>query len=235
MSVVLQTNLGDIVVDLLIQDAPKNCANFLKLCKMNYYRGHVIHTVLSDSLFQTGDPSGTGKGGVSIYDAVNNQSQSLLIPHEIHPTRKFSKSGLVSMAGMGQKGNCSQFFVTTTNRHLSHLDGKHTIIGTVEEGMNVVDIINDSLCDEKHRPFTDIIILNTIILEDPFPDMVAIPNPIKKISNQVRSSHRILPSNIDPDTLVIKKDQKQSNIPAIETEEEKKRGLWTCIDSGNDW
>lgn len=67
MSVELKSSVGNIVIDLFCKDTPVTCLNFLKLCKIKYYNGHVIHTVEHDVLFQTGDPTGTGKGGDSIF------------------------------------------------------------------------------------------------------------------------------------------------------------------------
>ena len=67
MSVLLETSLGEIVIDLLVQDCPKACQNFLKLCKIKYYNYHLIHTVLKDFTCQAGDPTGTGEGGESVW------------------------------------------------------------------------------------------------------------------------------------------------------------------------
>jgi peptidyl-prolyl cis-trans isomerase-like 4 len=67
MSVILETSLGDIVLDLYVEDCPKACTNFLKLCKIKYYNGNLFHTVQKNFNVQTGDPTGTGRGGDSIW------------------------------------------------------------------------------------------------------------------------------------------------------------------------
>jgi peptidyl-prolyl cis-trans isomerase-like 4 len=67
MSVLLETTYGDIVIDLYTQERPITTKNFLKLCKIKYYNGCLFHNVQTDLLVQTGDPTGTGKGGCSIY------------------------------------------------------------------------------------------------------------------------------------------------------------------------
>jgi peptidyl-prolyl cis-trans isomerase-like 4 len=45
MSVLLETSQGDLVVDLFLEDCPKACENFLKLCKMKYYNNCLVHSV----------------------------------------------------------------------------------------------------------------------------------------------------------------------------------------------
>jgi len=67
MSVVIETTQGDVTVDLFLKERPKTCLNFLKLCKTKAYNLNLFHTVQSDFIAQTGDPSGTGRGGESIF------------------------------------------------------------------------------------------------------------------------------------------------------------------------
>ncbi|XP_053499062.1 peptidyl-prolyl cis-trans isomerase-like 4 isoform X4 [Ictalurus furcatus] len=67
MAVLLETTLGDIVVDLYTEERPKACLNFLKLCKINYYNYCLIHNVQRDFIIQTGDPTGSGRGGESVF------------------------------------------------------------------------------------------------------------------------------------------------------------------------
>lgn len=66
MSVLLETNVGDIVVDLFVDDAPIASQNFLKLCKLKYYNNCIFFSVQQDFIAQTGDPTNTGKGGESL-------------------------------------------------------------------------------------------------------------------------------------------------------------------------
>ncbi|CAN0889371.1 Peptidyl-prolyl cis-trans isomerase CYP59 [Linum grandiflorum] len=67
MSVLIVTTLGDLVVDLFTEKCPVTCKNFLKLCKIKYYNGCLFHTVQKDFTAQTGDPTGIGSGGDSVY------------------------------------------------------------------------------------------------------------------------------------------------------------------------
>jgi len=76
-----------------------------------------------------------------------------------------------------QKGmNGSQFFITLA-KELERLDGKHTVFGQVAEGFDVLEKINAAYCDEEGRPYVDIRILHTIVLDDPFEDPQNLPIP----------------------------------------------------------
>jgi peptidyl-prolyl cis-trans isomerase-like 4 len=66
--------------------------------------------------------------------------------------------------------NNSEFFITLTKSNLSSLNGKHTIFGSVVEGLEVLKKINETYVDEKGRPRMNIRILHTFIIDDPFPD-----------------------------------------------------------------
>ena len=70
MSVVIETNMGDITVDLYVAERPKACLNFLKLCKMKAFHFNLFHFVQRNFIIQTGDPSGTGRGGESIFKHI---------------------------------------------------------------------------------------------------------------------------------------------------------------------
>lgn len=76
MSVLLETSVGDIVIDLYTDECPMTCRNFLKLCKAKYYNGVVFHNVQKDYIIQTGDPTGTGRGGESMFGYGNHRLSS---------------------------------------------------------------------------------------------------------------------------------------------------------------
>jgi len=67
MSVLLETSVGDIVIDLYTERCPQASFNFIKLCKVKYYNFSLFHNVQKDFMVQTGDPTGTGSGGESIW------------------------------------------------------------------------------------------------------------------------------------------------------------------------
>ncbi|KIP06158.1 hypothetical protein PHLGIDRAFT_36067 [Phlebiopsis gigantea 11061_1 CR5-6] len=178
MSVLLETSLGDIVIDLEVEACPKTCENFLKLCKVYYYNLHAFFNVSKDFLAQAGDPSATGTGGESIWSLIASR-QGTKAPRyftpEFVPRLKHKEKGTVSMAvapGLedGTKGGCgSQFFVTLGD-NIDYLDGKHAVFGHVVEGLDTLDKLNDVFVDQEGRPFKDVRIRHVEILEDPFPD-----------------------------------------------------------------
>lgn len=189
MSVLLETSLGDIVIDLEVDNCPKTCENFLKLCKAYYYNLNAFFngvflsisfvqiidtlTVSKDFLAQTGDPTATGTGGESIWSYIASQSSSEIsipryFPPEIQPKLKHNSKGTVSMAVApaleGQKGGCgSQFFITLAD-NIDYLDGKHAVFGHVVEGLETLDKLNEVFVDQDGRPFKDVRIRHVIIL-----------------------------------------------------------------------
>lgn len=168
MSVMVVTSLGDLVIDLFTDRCPLTCKNFLKLCKMKYYNGCLFHTVQKDFTAQTGDPTGTGSGGDSVYKFLYGD-QARFFGDEIHLDVKHTKTGTVAMASAGENLNASQFYITLRD-DLDYLDGKHTVFGEVAEGFEALTRINEAYMDEKGRPYKNIRIKHTYVLDDPFDD-----------------------------------------------------------------
>ena len=186
MSVLLVTSCGNIVIDLFIDECPIACNNFLKLCKIKYYNNNLFFNIQHDYIAQTGDPTGTGHGGNSIYGHIKNERSSF--QNEVFKNKKHNKIGLVSMANDGKEdSNFSQFFITLRGENMDHLDMKHTIFGEVAEGEEILQILNELYCDEDGRPYQDVRIRHTYILEDPFPEPI-INNPPESPSSSSSSS-----------------------------------------------
>ncbi|KAL9654377.1 hypothetical protein ABK040_010404 [Willaertia magna] len=183
MSVLIETSLGEIVVDLWVEECPIACFNFLSLCQIKYYNNCKIFSIEKGAWFQTGDPTtNSGKGGNSIFHLIEEFKQQkksttikekIYFKDEINPLRKHNQQGLLCMANNNEKPNtnASQFYITTTNRHLDYLDGKHTIFGKVEEGLEVLQKINNVFTEKKGNievPIQIIRIRHTHILFNPF-------------------------------------------------------------------
>lgn len=177
MSVLLETSVGDIVVDLFVEERPRCSLNFLKLCKIKYYNFCLFHDVQRNFIIQTGDPTGSGEGGESIYGVLEGEEKRFIQP-ELVPKIKHTKSGMLSMVGGGSGEHASQFIITCSD-DLDYLNGKNTVFGEVAEGMDIVMKINDAYCDKQGRPYKDIRILHTLILEDPFDDPASLVVPDK--------------------------------------------------------
>ncbi|PNT77986.1 hypothetical protein BRADI_1g71640v3 [Brachypodium distachyon] len=168
MSVYIVTSVGDIVVDLDTDLCPLTTKNFLKLCKIKYYNGSLFHKVEKDFLAQTGDPTGTGTGGDSVYRFLYGD-QARFFRHEIRPELRHSRISTLAMASAGEDCNGSQFYVTLWD-DVEFLDGKHTVFGRVSEGFDTLTKINEAYVDGNKRPYKDIRVKHTYILDDPFGD-----------------------------------------------------------------
>jgi cyclophilin family peptidyl-prolyl cis-trans isomerase len=134
----LQTNAGPIVFELHDEDAPKTVENFRKLAGDGFYDGLIFHRIIPDFMIQGGCPEGTGTGGpgYTFEDEFND--------HKI-------VRGALAMANAGPNTNGSQFFIVTTEA-ASWLDGKHTVFGTVVDGMDVVDAIEATPTGPGDKP-----------------------------------------------------------------------------------
>lgn len=162
MSVTLQTDLGDIKIELNCDRAPKACENFLALCASNYYNNCVFHRNIKGFMVQTGDPSGTGKGGTSVWNKKFDD--------EIVESLKHNVRGIVSMANNGPNTNGSQFFITYAKQ--PHLDQKYTVFGKVIDGLEVLDDLESLEINEKnYRPLSDVRIQQITIQANPIADM----------------------------------------------------------------
>jgi len=126
--IIVKTDKGDIEGVLYPSKAPVTVANFLNLAKRGYYDGLKFHRVIPDFMIQGGDPTGTGSGG-----------PGYRFEDECTPELKHDKPGIFSMANAGPGTNGSQFFITHVPT--PHLDGKHTVYGSVTEGQDIVDAI----------------------------------------------------------------------------------------------
>jgi len=151
---IFETSLGNIVIKLLVNEAPKTVANFVGLAegtkeftnektgkkeKRPFYDGLIFHRVIPDFMIQGGCPHGSGMGGPGYKFA-----------DEFHPSLKHSKAGKLSMANSGPNTNGSQFFITVAPT--SWLDNKHTIFGEVIEGQDVANKISVVAKDRNDRP-----------------------------------------------------------------------------------
>ncbi|KAF7494575.1 Peptidyl-prolyl cis-trans isomerase-like 4 [Sarcoptes scabiei] len=196
MSIVIETTVGDVTVDLFLKERPLTCQNFMKLCKMKYYNGCTFHFIQKDFIAQTGDPTNSGKGGCSVFGLIENRqksSQSEMIEIERKPKLKHNKFGLISMVNNGENQCGSQFFFTLANS-LEYLDDFHSVFGIVVEGFEFLIKLNETICDDLHKPYQDIMITHTVILVDPLPDIPGLIIPVEspKINfNDLINSDRI--------------------------------------------
>lgn len=182
---VMKTTLGEMKILLFPDAAPKAVENFVTHAKNGYYTGIIFHRVIPDFMIQGGDPTGTGRGGESIWGTSFKDEFSV----DYHNIR-----GALSMANAGPGTNGSQFFIVQAKevdrglisqmeqlsdrgfpadcvedyRNLGGtpwLDYKHTVFGQVIEGMDVVDTIASVKTGYADKPVEDVVILGIDINE----------------------------------------------------------------------
>ncbi|KAI0002702.1 cyclophilin-like domain-containing protein [Xylariaceae sp. FL0662B] len=185
MSVLLETSAGDIVIDLLVDYAPKECENFLKLCKTKYYNFSPIHSIQQNFSFQTGDPLGptsaTSDGGSSIWGLISGPAKRTF-PATFNPKLKHRERGTVSMATIPRPSDpevrvAGSQFIVTLGDNTDYLDGKAAIFGKIVEGFDALEKINTAITDKDGHPLVDIRIKHTIIIDDPYPDPPGVREP----------------------------------------------------------
>jgi cyclophilin family peptidyl-prolyl cis-trans isomerase/protein-disulfide isomerase len=115
-------------IELLPKSAPQTVNSFVFLARNGWFDNVTFHRVIPTFVAQTGDPSGTGRGG-----------PGYMIPNEIDPNLSHDEAGMVAMANAGPDTNGSQWYVTYGD--VSQLDGGYTIFGRVIEGMEVVEAL----------------------------------------------------------------------------------------------
>lgn len=178
----IKTSLGEVKVQLFAKLASKTVKNFVELAKKGYYNGVLFHRVIPDFMIQGGDPTGTGRGGESIYgEAFEDEFSDQL----------FNFNGALSMANAGPNTNGSQFFIVSASRvpanmleqmkmvgypqeiidHYKEtggtpwLDHRHTVFGQVISGMEIVEKISKVDRDGMDKPKEDVV-MNEITIEE---------------------------------------------------------------------
>ncbi len=157
MNITLHTSKGDIKLEMMEHDAPQTVANFVKLAKTGFYDETKFHRVIKNFMIQAGDPQtkddslrerwGTGGPGYSFED-------------EIHANNR-NDIGTIAMANAGPNTNGSQFFINTANNNF--LDSKHTVFGTVIQGMDIVLEIEGVQTGPGDRPTEPVVIRSVTV------------------------------------------------------------------------
>jgi len=154
LTATLHTSEGDIDIRLFEERAPNTVENFVGLAtgeqawehpetgeeiEEPLYDDIPVHRVIEEFMVQTGDPTGTGRGG-----------PGYTFDDEFHPELRHDSAGMVSMANRGPDTNGSQFFITLAAQ--PHLDDKHAVFGEVVDGMDVVEALGNVETDSNDRP-----------------------------------------------------------------------------------
>ena len=156
-TIVLETTQGVIEIKLMPDIAPKACDNFTKLVEKGYYNGIIFHRVIKGFMLQCGDPTGTGRGGTSIWGKPFGD--------EVKADVTFDKPGLLAMANSGPNTNGSQFFITVAKT--PWLNMRHTIFGEVISDYDVVEKIENTATDSQDRPLAEQKIIKAYVKTTP--------------------------------------------------------------------
>lgn len=157
MKATIQTNRGNIVLELYAEQTPKTAGNFAKLAKEGFYDGTKFHRVIEGFMIQGGDPQtkddslqmrwGTGGPGYQFEDEIVAELSNM--------------TGTISMANAGPNTNGSQFFINVADN--TFLDGKHAVFGRVLEGMDIVFAISQAEKNQRDVPIEPIILEKVIV------------------------------------------------------------------------
>lgn len=182
---IIHTSMGDISIRMFPDKTPKTCENFMTHAKNGYYNGLIFHRVIPDFMIQGGDPTGTGRGGESIWGESFEDEPDIQLRHY---------RGALSMANAGPNTNGSQFFIVQcrqvdprliqqmkgladqgypeevvaayeTAGGTPHLDFRHTVFGQVYDGMDVVDAIAAVETGPQDKPRQDVVMESVEIRE----------------------------------------------------------------------
>ncbi|UPM42253.1 peptidylprolyl isomerase [Halocatena salina] len=162
----LHTNHGTIEIELFEERAPRTVENFVGLATGEkewtdpetgetkqgepLYDDVLFHRIIEGFMIQGGDPTGTGRGGPGYQ-----------FDDEFHEELSHDGPGTVSMANSGPNTNGSQFFITLDAQ--PHLDDKHSVFGSVTDGLDVVNEIGSVETDSQDRPVEDVVLESVTI------------------------------------------------------------------------
>ncbi len=142
LTVVMKTTMGDIKIRMFPEQAPKTVENFVTHARNGYYDGIIFHRVIKDFMIQGGDPTGTGRGGESIWGG----SFADEFTSELMNIR-----GSLSMANAGRNTNGSQFFIVQAKDGTPWLNGRHTVFRFTRVWRQWTRLqMSESICSTNH-------------------------------------------------------------------------------------
>ena len=154
----IETQYGNVVIQLLSKQAPKTVNNFVFLACHHFYDGLTFHRIVAGFVIQGGDPQGTGAGGPGYQ-----------FPDELPSSPSVYAAGAVAMANAGPNTNGSQFFICVADDS-QRLQPLYSYFGRVVQGMDVVQAISKVATvqgpgGEKSKPVTPVVMQHVVIQE----------------------------------------------------------------------
>ena len=204
--VILETNYGNIDIELFTREAPKSCKNFIQHCLNKYYNGCIFFKIFKNFMIQTGDPTNTGNGGKSIFSEDFRD--------EFHSRLKFNHRGIVAMANKNKpNSNGSQFFITLDK--CEDMNKKFTIFGKVTgptyfNAVNISNLSSDEdgcpIMNDDEKPK----IVNTEVVINPFSELkptVIIQNDNNDEKNNKNKKNKKLKIKYTTDKMFFKDEE----------------------------
>ena len=204
--VILETNYGNIDIELFTREAPKSCKNFIQHCLNKYYNGCIFFKIFKNFMIQTGDPTNTGNGGKSIFSEDFRD--------EFHSRLKFNHRGIVAMANKNKpNSNGSQFFITLDK--CEDMNKKFTIFGKVTgptyfNAVNISNLSSDEdgcpIMNDDEKPK----IVNTEVVINPFSELkptVIIQNDNNDEKNSKNKKNKKLKIKYTTDKMFFKDEE----------------------------
>ncbi|OAD55009.1 Peptidyl-prolyl cis-trans isomerase CWC27 like protein [Eufriesea mexicana] len=178
IKVIMKTTVGAIELELQAKETPKTCRNFIQLCINGYWDDTIFHRIIKGFITQGDDSTGTEKDG-KIYGEP--------FKDEFHTRLRFCRRDLIAMANAGKDDNGSQFFFTLSST--PELQNKHTTFGKVT-GESIYNMFKreEALVDENNRPLYPPKLTRTMILSNPFSDVI--PRIIVQESEELKDSSK---------------------------------------------
>lgn len=152
----IQTDIGDIKIQLFANQVPQTVNNFVFLARQGFYDNTIFHRVIANFMAQGGDPTGTGRGGPGYRFA-----------DEFNPNLRHNKPGILSMANAGSNTNGSQFFITHVPT--PWLDDKHSVFGQVVNGIDILMAIPPR---DPQKVGAPAVTIKTIHIEEESPENI---------------------------------------------------------------
>ncbi|KAL7568113.1 hypothetical protein ACA910_019511 [Epithemia clementina (nom. ined.)] len=184
--VLFETSTGIFCIELYYKHAPRTCYNLAALAHAGYYDSTMFHRIVRDFMIQGGDPTGTGRGGESIFGKGK-------LEDEITRNLKHTGAGVVAMANSGQpNSNGSQFYITL--QPTPWLDGKHSIFGRISHGMGVIQRMGMVATDANDRPLQPVTIHSARPFRGVPPSLLQLP-PTGAIRSSASNNTALSSSN----------------------------------------
>jgi cyclophilin family peptidyl-prolyl cis-trans isomerase len=200
---VLDTDLGQIIIDLLPEAAPNHVGYFIKTAQEGGYNGTIFHRAIKDAIIQGGDPLTTDPAKTDLYG-----TGGLGVLRAERSAEKNTRGAVSTAIGANNPDSGgSQFFICITNQPA--LDGVHDVFGRVSEGILIAQKISRVPVDDKGHPATRVTVKTVTIRDKP----AAGPEPFSTESaSDLRTYRAVLETTLGNITIEFLPDKAPNHV-----------------------